>query len=262
MVVRALDDVHNKVVRNAAHLIRSAQARERAGQTVLEGPHLIWEALSAKARLRAVLYSNRLMYRPDGQELYRRMTGGSTRTVYVTDRVLDHVTMVDNHQGVVAIAEMGVATRPRLETGPVLLCDGVQDPGNLGALMRAAAAFGFELALAAGTVDPMNPKVLRASAGAFFHLPVYHLAPGWEWDPALTLVVTDPAEGVPYRKWSWPRGMALAIGNEGAGVSVDVRERAQVGLAIPMQPGVESLNVAVAAGILMAEAHARWRLHR
>jgi TrmH family RNA methyltransferase len=260
VILRALDDVHNKVVKNAAHLAKSADARERAGQTILEGPHLVWEALEAGVRLRAVLYSTRLMQRPDGQELYRRVSGGATRTVYVTDRVLDHVTMVENHQGVVAVAEVDVPVRTELTDGPVLLADGVQDPGNLGTLMRTAAAFGFSMALGPGTVDPRNPKVLRASAGLFFRLRPVRLAPEWRLHPDLVLAITDPGQGQAYRSWSWPRQMVLAVGNEGSGVGLAVRERASVALAVPMEKGVESLNVAAAAAILMAEAYARWHI--
>lgn len=257
MILRALDDVHNKIVRNAAHVLRSQEARERSGQTVLEGPHLVWEAVEAKVRIRAVLYSNRLMQRPDGQDLFRRVTGGLVRSVYVTDRVLDHVTMVDNHQGVVALVELVVDSLDRIEEGPVLLVDGVQDPGNLGALIRAATAFGFVVALGPGTVDPLNPKVLRASAGAFFRRPPYRLTADWSLGPGLALAVADATGGTPYRMWTWPEDVVLAVGSEGTGVSPGVRERAEAVVSIPMQDGVESLNVAVAAGILMAEAHGR-----
>ncbi len=253
-VVHPLDDLQNKVVRTVVHLQQSRTAREKTGQSVLEGPHLILEALAARSRMRAILYSGRLMERPDGPDLLRRVMGGSARTVYVTDRVLDHVSDVETHQGIVAVADLSLPVSASIEEGSTLVVASVQDPGNLGGLIRTAAAFGFRVALAPGTVDPLNPKSLRASAGAIFRTQVKILERLWDYSPNVSLVVADPRGSLDYRAWDWRRPTVLVVGNEGAGVDPDLVGKATARLNIQTTPGTESLNVSVAAGIIMAEA--------
>ena len=258
MILRPLDDPANKIVRAAAHLMRSRAARERSRQTVLEGPHLVEEALRAGVRICSVLYSSRLTRLRNGEALLDRVTGGAIRTVYVTDRLLDSLSEVEQHQGIVAVAEMAVKTSEVLDGPPVLVLNAVQDPGNVGALIRTAAAFGFGVALTAGTADPLNPKVLRASAGALFHVGPVRLADVFTVDAGVSLVAADPHHGVDFRDWDWTEAAALVVGNEGAGVDPAIRDRRPGLVRIPMAPGLESLNVAVAAGILLAEAHRRF----
>jgi TrmH family RNA methyltransferase len=254
-----LDDLHNKIVRHARHLRQSRTARERAGQALLEGPHLVTDALTAGVRMRAVLYSRRLFERPEGPALLRRLLGGAVRSVYVTDRVLDHVVEVDTHQGIVAVAELAVPFTTVLKGPRVVVANAIQDPGNLGTLIRAAAAFGFRVHLTEGTVDPLNPKSLRASAGALFRVDLARLRPDWTAEPGLTLAVADPAGDIDYGEWDWNRPTALVVGNEGAGVTPEWARRAAVRLAVPMEPGFDSLNAAVAAAVIMAEAYRRRR---
>lgn len=255
--IRPLDDLHNKIVRNARHLRQSRAARERAGQAVLEGPHLVMDALAAGVRMRAVLYSRRLLDRPDGPGLLRRLLGGSVRSVYVTDRVLDHVVEVETHQGIVAVADLTVPSTGTLKGPRVVVANAIQDPGNLGTLIRAAAAFGFRVHLTDGTVDPLNPKSLRASAGAVFRVDLARLRAEWVPEPGLNLAVADPAGDTVYADWDWTRPTALVVGNEGAGVAPEMARMAAVRLAVPMEPGFDSLNAAVAAAVIMAEAYRR-----
>jgi len=134
----------------------------------------------------------------------------------------------------------------------MLLADGVADPGNLGTLIRSAAALGCDaVTVTEGTVEPTNPKVVRASAGALFRLPVYR---GTLWQVAsagFRLWVADASgeliDGVTAR----PARLALLVGNEPRGVDPRAIEEADRLVAVPLHGGVESLNVAVAAGILM-----------
>ncbi|MCL8206802.1 MAG: RNA methyltransferase [Actinomycetia bacterium] len=257
--LRPLDDLHNKIVRTARHLRESRTARERAGQAVLEGPHLVLDALAAGVRMRAVLYSRRLLDRPDGPALLRRLMGGAVRSVYVTDRVLDHVVDVETHQGIVAVADLTVPLTGTLRGPRVVVANAIQDPGNLGTLIRAAAAFGFRVHLTEGTVDPLNPKSLRASAGGFFRVDLARLRPDWTAEPGLYLVLADPAGDMVYADWDWRRPTALVVGNEGGGIAPEVARRAAVRLAVPMEPGFDSLNAAVAAAVIMADAYRRGR---
>jgi TrmH family RNA methyltransferase len=255
MVVRPLDDLNNKIVRQVRQLLRSRSAREKAGQFVLEGPHLALEALQAEAMVRAVLYSPRLIERPDGAAVLRQLTGGSVRTVFVSDRVLDTVADVNTHQGVLVVAALALPTFTHLTVESWLLCDGIQDPGNLGTIVRSAAAFGFRVGILPGTVDPFNPKAVRASAGALFQARPAWISLDFSWPSELAVLAADGSAPEPYYTWAGAGPVALVIGNEGEGVHADLLARVTRRIAIPIEPGVESLNAAVAAALLMGFWH-------
>ncbi|HEX5138421.1 MAG TPA: RNA methyltransferase [Planctomycetota bacterium] len=137
-------------------------------------------------------------------------------------------------------------------TALVLVAAGVADPGNLGTLIRTAAALGAAAVVAtAGTVEPMNPKVVRATAGALFRIPVLNGEAADLVGMGFSLRVAD-AGGEPVSSWrTRPARLALAVGNEPRGIDAGVRALAAGAVGIPLEAGVESLNVAVAAGILL-----------
>src|SRR5262249_23052781 len=135
--------------------------------------------------------------------------------------------------------------------------DGVQDPGNVGTLLRTAFALGAGGAvLVKGTADPMNPKVLRAAAGGTFRLPVAAVNEGdiVPWLARENAVLwAAAAEGAPISRLMPTDGLVIAVGSEGAGVRPELRSLAHDRVAIPLARGAESLNVAVAAGIILHE---------
>ena len=142
----------------------------------------------------------------------------------------------------------------------ILVLDRIQDPGNMGTLIRTAAAAGYKAIIAmSGTVDIYSPKVLRATAGMVFEIPVIYV-PGEDAMKGILgrsgrhVVVTDVSGGVPYYEEDLSKGIALIIGNEGSGVSDSLMEMADVRVTLPMKGRIESLNAAVAAAILMYEA--------
>lgn len=142
-------------------------------------------------------------------------------------------------------------------SGPVVLLDRIQDPGNLGTIVRSAEAAGAAgVLLTPGCVDPGNPKALRASAGSLLRLPVATVA-----DPAASireagrlLAATSGRGGVPYHRADLTRPLALLIGQEGAGVAASLGGAADLTLTVPMAAGVESLNAAAAAAVILFEA--------
>ena len=142
----------------------------------------------------------------------------------------------------------------------VLVLDRIQDPGNMGTLIRTAVAAGYKAIVAmSGTVDIYSPKVLRATAGMVFEIPVIYVPDndalmGMLGRSGRRIVVTDVNGGVPYYEEDLSRGIALVIGNEGSGVSDTLMETADVRVTLPMKGRIESLNAAVAAAILMYEA--------
>jgi len=139
----------------------------------------------------------------------------------------------------------------------MILLDGVQDPGNAGTILRTAAALGATATVALpGTVDLWNPKVIRSSMGAQFVHPAFHA--GLEdvlgfMEANEIEVWATAASGVPLSRADAPARLALAVGNEGAGVSSEIRTRAHRIVSLPISGSVESLNVAVATGIILYE---------
>jgi len=257
VILRPLDDPHNKAVKAAQRLGASREARERSGQALVEGPRAVFEALRSAVRMRTVLYSARLLDRPDGRELLDRAAWTHARMVYVTDRVLDMVTQVETHQGIAAVVDHGVPSVASAQGPRLLVLDAVQDPANLGALIRSAVAFGFRVAVTRGSVDPFNPKALRASAGLLFRAGLVWLESEWDVAPGVRLVVTSAHGGSNYTDWDWTEPTALVLGNEGAGVSPGLSARAAAMLRIPLMDDAESLNVAAAGAIIMADAYRR-----
>lgn len=146
------------------------------------------------------------------------------------------------------------------EGANILVLDRIQDPGNIGTMIRTAAAAGYGMIIALkGTADMYSAKVLRASAGMVFRIPFAYVDGADELaqvlkDSGKQIAVTDPAGGVPYYKAELGRNTALVIGNEGNGISDEVMALADIRVTLPMKGGTESLNAAVSAAILMYEA--------
>lgn len=142
----------------------------------------------------------------------------------------------------------------------ILVLDRIQDPGNIGTMIRTAVAAGYSMILAVrGTADIYSPKVLRATAGMIFDIPFAYVRDAEELGSILSatgkrVAVTDPAGGRPYYEADLSRDIALVIGNEGNGISDEVMALADIRVTLPMKGSIESLNAAVSAAILMYEA--------
>lgn len=241
------------------------KARRAAGQAVVEGAHPLEEALRAGWRVVNVLYAPRLSGRAEGAALLRRLEAGGARLVAVTGELLDRVAETETPQGIVAtvvVREASLADVVRgCDPGLLLVCDGLQDPGNLGTLWRTAHAFGASgLVLTPGTAEPFSPKIIRSAAGSVFHLPVVMNAESPRLLAALRgagyrLAVADSGAGLAPDAQDLTGPLALVVGNEGAGPSSFWLEHADLRLCIPMPGEAESLNAAVAGAILLYEVN-------
>ncbi len=172
---------------------------------------------------------------------------------------IDYLSTTVTHQGIVAICNQAVL-RPKWETAKlVTLVDSVQDPGNLGAIFRTSLAFGMDaLLLGSGTVDPFNPKVVRGSSGTMMRVPFEtgcDLAEKYQFlrSKGFTIVATSPHARQELDNIKMRRKVAFLVGNEGAGADQRLIDAADVTVRIPMSHSLESLNVAVAHGILSAQ---------
>ncbi|MFO7261318.1 MAG: RNA methyltransferase [bacterium] len=237
--------------------LKRRKYREGEGLFLAEGVRLVEAMLDAGVAPRLVVASPTLEDTERGRRLAERLAGLDVLR-RVEDRVLAEFAATESPQGVLAVAEI-----PRHDLGAirvegpatVLVLDGVQDPGNFGTLVRTADAFGAAfVAVLPGTVDPWNPKSVRAAAGAAFRIPIVQtdLDTLLEWLHRHGFALYGAAaEGRPVDEVRPPQRAALAVGNEGAGLGAAVRAAAEELLAVPIRPEAESLNVAVAAAVLL-----------
>jgi RNA methyltransferase, TrmH family len=236
------------------------RGRERRGLTLAEGVRLVEEALAAKVVIRGAAVAPALEGTPRGAALKARLMALGTPLEVLADDELAGLADTEHPQGIVAVVEPPAWRLAQIVPGPrgvVLVLDGVQDPGNVGALARTALGLGAAGLLALpGTADLLNPKALRGSMGALFRLPTAHVTPEeclvWARDRAVELWATA-RDGVPVGQVRPTGAVGLLLGNEGAGLDPALVAAAARTVAIPLAGPVESLNVAVAAGILLYE---------
>ncbi len=228
----------------------------RDGCCLAETFHLLEEALRSGCRIRTVLAAESA--RP---AVERRLRGAANvRLLVLPDRLFHTISTTETSQGVLALVEPPQWTLPELFCGRalVVVLDGLQDPGNAGAILRAAEAFGATGVLALkGTVNLYNPKTIRASAGSVFRVPMVwgaeeSLALASLRQQGLDLYAASPAGKHLLGEADLTRSCAFIIGNEGSGVRATLRAAARE-LRIPTS-GVESLNAAMAATVLLYEA--------
>ena len=245
-------------------LVRHLQlrrGRERRGLALAEGVRLVEEALAANVPVQAALVAPALEGTPRGAALAAALRGRVEQIENLTDRALAKLAATEHPQGVIAIIE---PPQWKLEdiavdrTSVLLLLDAVQDPGNVGTMIRTAWALGAAGVIALpGTAELTNPKVLRATMGAAFRLRAVPVepAPALDWFARQGVELwAAAADGVPLHTLKREGPIALAVGNEGAGVGQAVSTAARRRVAVPQRAEAESLNVAVAAGILLYEA--------
>lgn len=234
------------------------KAREKQSLFVAEGVRSVEELLRSGLAVRGALVAPQLASAPRGQALRASLGAAGIEVAEVTEKDFRSAAETESPQGVIAIAEIPKRTLDTLELGGrcrLLVLDGVQDPGNVGTIVRTAAALGATATIALpGTVDLWNPKVIRSSMGAQFVHPAFHaVAPelfAFLEREQVELWAAD-ADGKPLTPEPAPARLAVAVGNEGSGLSADVRARARRMVSLPIAQGVESLNVAVAAGIIL-----------
>jgi TrmH family RNA methyltransferase len=230
--------------------LRLKKIRAEEGLLLVEGWNVVEEAL-ARGKVRELFVGEEALRLPRA----RALEASGVPVHRLSPRDADQLAETRTPAGVFALVEDPCRALAGTEAPPraiALLAAGVADPGNLGTLIRTAAALGAAAVVAAaGSVDPTNPKVVRATAGAFFRIPVL-LGEARDLKAMGFRVYVADARGEPVSGWrARPARLALAVGNEPRGVDAEVRALADGALGIPLEGGVESLNVAVAAGILL-----------
>lgn len=240
--------------------LKRRKGRERRGLAIAEGVRLVEEALAARVPVRAVAVSPALEATSRGQALKARLAESGSGLTEMSDRELADLADTEHPQGVVAVIVPEVWSLDVLDPGAagvVLVLDGIQDPGNVGTLIRTAHGLGAKGVIALkGTADLTNAKVLRGAMGSTFRLPSI-MSDDAEFESWLAkrrvMLWAAAMDGVSLRGWQPAGPLALIVGNEGAGIRAELLSRAAGRVGIPLRSETESLNVAVAAGILLFE---------
>lgn len=238
--------------------LKRRKARERRAQFVAEGVRAVEELLRSPLPVRGVLHTAAAAQTPRGAALLDDVARRAVESVEVDEKDFLSAADTEHPQGILAVADVPAHTLATL-TFPastrMLVLDAVQDPGNAGTLVRTAAALGVSAVVALpGTADLWNAKAVRSGVGAHFRIPAVHASPE-EFSACLaaqhiTLWGADAA-GEAVDAVTAPARLALAVGNEGAGLSAGVRAACAKFVGLPMRAAVESLNVSVAAGIML-----------
>ena len=246
-----------KLVRKLAN----RKARNEENKIVIEGINLVKEAVQRGINIDFIMISDSYVRDEFVQSCINM---DSIMVCQVPENIFDKVVDAENGVGIIAVLYKPTTNFGEIsklsDEGNVLVLDKIQDPGNMGTMIRTAVAAGYEMIVATkGTVDVYSPKVLRATAGMIFDIPVVYADDNEELFKLLKkkgkrIVVTSVDGGEPYYKQELKRSVALVIGNEGNGVSDEIVKVADLLVTIPMQGGIESLNAAVSAAILMYES--------
>jgi TrmH family RNA methyltransferase len=248
---------------NLTSLVRTLQQRKGRRSrhlAVAEGVRLVEEALASGIQVRGVITAESFRDTGRAGRLLRDLAAHAVPIDQVSDRTFTTLADTDTPQGILAVVEPRGTTLASIEVqpaAPVIVLDGVQDPGNVGTLLRTAFALGAGGAvLLKGTADPLNPKVMRAGMGATFRLPIAQAddAELHAWiQKTKATVWAATMEGTPIARLERPDRLVLIVGSEGAGIRQEIVSLATARVGIPLARGAESLNVSVAAGIILHE---------
>jgi RNA methyltransferase, TrmH family len=256
--LRRVEGRHNALVKEMRRAFSRAELTE-AGDCAIEGVRILEEAIRSGLRFHAVFFSESA----EGQaKRLLPQIGAHVETAVLPDKLFAGVVPSETPQGVAALVRYRQSSLEdvfgRVSVGPLMVVAGLQDPGNLGTILRSAEAFGAAgVILGEGTVSPFNSKVVRGSAGSIFRLPVLraklaNVLPQLR-EKGMRLVATSSHKGVPLPEANLAGPVAVLIGGEGAGVPRDWISKADELVAIPHAAQVESLNAGVAASIVLYE---------
>lgn len=250
-----LTSPHNPRLARIRGLLEKRKQRDEEQAFVVEGVRLTEEAFASGWQAEWFLYSSQLSDR--GKALVQEAQNRGIEVMEVAPHLMDSLAGTENPQGLLAVFKMQPPTLPE-KLDFVLIADNLRDPGNLGTLLRSAAAAGAQAALLSpGTTDPFAPKVLRAGMGAHFRLPV--LQRSWEalkefcQAHHLRVFLAEAAEGAACWDLDLRQPLALMVGSEADGATPEAMQLADQPICIPMPGNSESLNAAVAASVLLFE---------
>ena len=246
------------------------KGRTAEGKFVIEGLNLVRQAVGESLDIDFIMVPDDYNTSPgsdiSGLTAFIEECAGSVdlNVCTVPPKIFTDLTDAGTGIGILAVLRIPETDISVIDSLPynanILILDRIQDPGNIGTMIRTAAAAGYGMVIGVkGTADIYSAKVLRATAGMIFDIPFAYAESASAIASVIRrsgrqIVVTDPAGGRPYYEEDIRKGIALVIGNEGNGISDEMMAQADVRVTLPMKGGIESLNAAAAAAILMYEA--------
>jgi TrmH family RNA methyltransferase len=240
-----------------ARLLLERRGRTEAGRCLAEGVRLIEDAMRVGVFPTLVFFVAPALEQPRAAALLKAARDTGSAPLELSPAVFDTLSDTVTSQGIIAVLPIPQPVLP-LDPTLILVLDQMRDPGNLGAILRSAAAAGVDaLLLTKGCTDPWSPKVLRAGMGAHFRLA---LAADLSWQDIARVVgarpiwLADAQADVAYDQIDWTQPCALVIGGEASGLSDQAQQSGTERIAIPMSGHTESLNAAMAATVLLFEA--------
>lgn len=253
-------------IKNAKKILNLKRRKMRQAEKkyLIEGIRLCEEALKSSDTLEQLVFCRESIARNTRLENLYHTALAQHIPIQQTDwRAFKHMSDTDTPQGVLGVVSMPIWDRKAVlnTRGPFLLLDRISDPGNLGVIMRTAEATGCKgIFLTRGSVEVYNSKVVRATMGAIFRMPVFPLQDGCDLLHQLRQhdiqIIAAHTSGIPFHNLQIQNPVALLLGNEAFGIDPALSALADHTVTIPMAAPVESLNIAVASGILLYQIHA------
>lgn len=252
--MRSVTSIKNPVIQEARSL-QSARGRKDAGAFLLDGEHMVSEALKVcPGRVRRLFVDEACL---EQYACWLELAPADADVVTVPAHVLEAVSQVKTPQGILAVCAFPGADAQRMPGSRLILLENVQDPGNVGTVLRTVDAAGFDgCIMTAGCADPYGPKTIRASMGSLFRVPIIMAESAADTGRELAsrgyAVIGAELHGSPfYEREPLPEKVCVMIGNEGQGLTPEALEACTHRFKLPMRGGAESLNAAVAAAIFM-----------
>ena len=246
--MKRIDSIQNNSVK-AWKKLHTKKGREKAKQYIVEGFHLVEEAIKNDAPILHLLLSEEI-------DLPSSFSPGSFELTYISKDVSKELSETETTQGIYAIIEFSYMRIDFTKVSKLLLIDEVQDPGNVGTMIRTADAAGYDaVILGAGTSDLYNSKTIRSTQGSLFHMPILRgdlieMISELK-EQGISIYGTSLQNAKPFNEVKASNRFAIIVGNEGKGVNSNLLSLSDENLYIPIYGKAESLNVGIAAGILM-----------
>lgn len=261
-IIRSKD---NSIYKDAYRLLKK-KYRDATGLYLLEGVKPLEDAVRQDINIERIFISEKSVSGvAEKSDILKSVDDG--KLIVLSESLFKKLSETETSQGVIAVAakreyEMDEFVKRFMHSGRnLIVLDGLQDPGNIGTIIRTAEAAGYEaVVLTPGCADVYSPKVVRAAAGSLFRIPIVHGISCGHTASLLKkcgkrVVVTDIETDIYYDEVDLSSDTAIVIGNEGRGVSDEMKKASDIKIKIPMQGSIESLNAAVAAGILMYRSY-------
>ncbi|MEK6657168.1 MAG: RNA methyltransferase [Nitrospirota bacterium] len=246
----------------SVHLLKSKRAAE-SDLFICEGIKLVEEAVNSGSLIRYVFISDKFCKSKTNGPFIKKIKGLGLDVIHTADSIVDYLSDVVTHQGIIAVVKKGFYQDDKLfdgANGIILLLYKLQDPGNLGTIIRVAEAGGVKgIIITDGTVDPYNPKTVRATMGSIFRMPIAKIDDASNFikkvkDLDYKSIGFFPKAKEEYFNADLTGPIILTFGHEAAGLPVEIGRLMDMQLKIPMSGDVESLNVAVSAAVVIYES--------